>query len=221
MFPWAAIRAIVLAAGASTRMGAPKALLPDRAGRLFITRVLHTLHAAGITDVTVVTGALHDSIVRAVAADAPPGAVTRFARNPDPSRGQLSSLLAGLDAAAAPGVDAVLVTPVDVPLVAPRTVRAVVDAFVQRGAPIVRPATGSRHGHPVLFARRLFDELRHADPSRGAKAVVHAHASEAIDLQVDDEGALVDVDTPEEYEKTFGARQSAPGTRASGVGRRP
>ena len=195
------IRAIVLAAGESTRMGAPKALLPDGAGRLFITRVLHTYHAAGIADVTIVTGALHGGIVRAVAADAPRGALIRFARNADPSRGQLSSLVTGLDAAAAPGAEAALVIPVDVPFVAPRTVAAVVEAFVRTGAPIVRPARGERHGHPVLFARRLFGELRRADPSRGAKSVVHAHAGETIDLHVEDEGAFVDVDTRDEYER--------------------
>lgn len=195
-------------------MGAPKALLPDETGRLFIARVLDTFHAAGISDVTIVTGRLHGPIVQAVAADAPRGTVIRFARNPDPSRGQLSSLVTGLATAAGPGVEAALVTPVDVPFVAAQTVAALAGTFVRTGAPIVRPARGERHGHPVLFARRVFDELRGADPSRGAKSVVHAHASETIDLQVEDEGAFVDVDTPDEYERVL----SALGTRHSAFG---
>jgi molybdenum cofactor cytidylyltransferase len=182
-------------------MGAPKALLPDGEGRVFVTRLLHTFFAAGISDVTVVTGAIHDRIVRAVAADAVGGAMVRFARNPDPGRGQLSSLLTGLDAADAPGVRGVLLTLVDIPFVAPGTVGAVVDAFTQTGAPIVRPTRGDDHGHPVLFARSLFHELRTADPGQGAKAVVRAHVAEILNLEVDDDGALLDLDTRDEYER--------------------
>lgn len=195
------VRGIILAAGDSTRMGTPKALLPDGDGRVFITRLLHTFAIAAISDVTVVTGAIHDRIVRAVAADAAGGATVRFACNPDPGRGQLSSLLTGLDAADAPGVQAVLLTLVDIPFVAPATIRAVVDAFARTGAPIVRPARGDDHGHPVLFARTIFDELRMADPAHGAKMVVRAHATEILNVEIDDDGALIDLDTRDEYER--------------------
>ena len=184
-------------------MGAPKALLPDGAGRSFVSRVLHAFHDAGVNDVTVVTGGLHGPIVGAVARDVPRGLLTRFVRNPDPARGQLSSLLAGLSAAEAPGVRGVLVTLVDVPFVAPATIRAVVAAFERTGAKIVRPSSGERHGHPVLFARALFDELRQADPAIGAKGVVRAHAAEIAHVEVLDEGALLDVDTREEYERAI------------------
>jgi len=191
----------VLAAGESTRMGSPKALLPDEAGRPFVTRVLHTFCAAGVADVTIVTGSLHERIVAAVAADAPKHALIRFERNPDPGRGQLSSLLAGLEAADSPGVAAVLVTLVDVPFVTPATVRTVIEVFERTLAPVVRPVRGNRHGHPVLFAKRLFVELRDADPALGAKAVLRRHASSILNVEVDDEGALFDVDTPDEYER--------------------
>jgi molybdenum cofactor cytidylyltransferase len=202
------IRAILLAAGESTRMGAPKALLPDGEGRVFVTRVLHTLHAAGVLDVTIVTGSLHARIVGTVAADAPRQSVIRFARNPNHERGQLSSLLVGLAAADTPGVDAALVTLVDVPFVKPATVKAVIDAFWRTRAPIVRAAKGTRHGHPVLFARMLFEELRHANPTQGAKAVVRAHASAILHVEVDDDGALLDVDTPAEYEQWRASRRN-------------
>jgi molybdenum cofactor cytidylyltransferase len=197
----ATVRGIVLAAGESIRMGTPKALLPDGEGRLFVTRVLHTFHLAGVQDLTVVTGSRHREIVRAVAADAPRGTVIRFARNPDPARGQLSSLLLGLSEAAGAGVDAVLVTLVDVPFVNVATVEAVIDAFGRTRAPIVRPARGERHGHPVLFARGLFGGLRAADPRGGAKTVVRAHAGEIVNVEVEDEGALIDLDTRDEYER--------------------
>jgi molybdenum cofactor cytidylyltransferase len=100
-----------------------------------------------------------------------------------------------------PDLEAVLVIPVDTPLVEESTVRAVVDAWRQTGAPIVRPASGDRHGHPVLFARAVFEELRRAPLEKGAKAVVRAHESEIFNVQVAEAGCLTDVDTPEDYER--------------------
>jgi molybdenum cofactor cytidylyltransferase len=194
---------IVLAAGESTRMGAPKALLPDGAGRVFITRLLHTFSQAGFSGIAVVTGALHERIVAAVAADAPPRMSIAFARNPHPERGQLSSLLVGLNVVARPGVRAVLVTLVDVPFVEAATIQAVVDAYEQSRARIVRPARGGRHGHPVLFDAPLFAELRRADHSHGAKSVVHAHSAEVVNVQTTDGGAFLDIDTPAEYDKVL------------------
>ena len=188
---------LVLAAGESTRMGSPKALLLDPDGRPFVARVARTLHAAGLTDIVIVTGAAHAGIVSAVARDLCAG--VRFARNPDPSRGQLSSLLTGMDAAAGSGTEGLLVTLVDVPFVGESTVRAVTDAWQASRAPIVRPAIGDRHGHPVIFDRAVFDELRDAPLAGGAKTVVRAHAAEILNVFVDDEGCLVDVDTPEDY----------------------
>ena len=194
------LAAVILAAGASTRMGSPKALLPDPEGRTFVARVARTFADAGIDRIIVVTGQQHDAIDAALTADAPP-VMPRCVRNPDPSRGQLSSLWVGLDAAAEQDAEAVLVTLVDVPMVRASTVRAVVDGWRRTGAPIVRPAIGDRHGHPVLFDRAVFDDLRRAPLDQGAKVVVNAHADRIVNITVDDEGSLVDVDTPADYSR--------------------
>jgi molybdenum cofactor cytidylyltransferase len=69
-------------------------------------------------------------------------------------------------------------------------------------APIVRAVHGGRHGHPVIFKRRVFDALRAADPSVGAKEVVRSAGIE--DVEVDDPGVLTDVDTPGDYVRVFG-----------------
>jgi molybdenum cofactor cytidylyltransferase len=191
--------AIILAAGDSTRMGKPKALLPDPDGRPFVARLVRTFAAAGVDEVVVVTGRQHDAIVAAVTADAPPVRLV-FLRNPDPSRGQLSSLWIGLDAAAGPHLESILVTPVDIPMVRASTARHVIDEWRRSRAPIVRPAVGSRHGHPVLFDRAVFDELRRAPLTEGARVVVRAHARDVVNVPVDDEGCLVDVDTPDDYD---------------------
>ena len=186
---------VILAAGDSTRMGSPKALLLTPDGRTFVTAVVETFAAAGIADIVVVTGRDHDRIVEALATARLP-VPARISRNVNPSRGQLSSLLTGMDASVTSDTQAVVVTLVDVPLLAAETVRLVVSEWQRTRAPIVRPAIGDRHGHPVVFDRRVFSELRSAPPDLGAKSVVRAHADELVNVPVTDEGCLVDVDTP-------------------------
>jgi molybdenum cofactor cytidylyltransferase len=115
-------------------------------------------------------------------------------------------LIAGLNAVDRPGIAAVLLTLVDVPLVSESTVRAVIDGYRRTRAPIVRPTSGARHGHPLLIDRSLFDALRAADPATGAKPIVRAHASAAGDIAVDDEGAFLDVDTEEDYQRVIASR---------------
>jgi molybdenum cofactor cytidylyltransferase len=189
---------VILAAGDSTRMGYPKALLLTRDGRSFVASIAAAFTAAGIPDIVVVTGRDHERISDALSKEQF-AAHVRVVRNPDPSRGQLSSLLIGLDAAVLPDTPAVVVTLVDVPLLGAETVRLVISEWKRTRAPIVRPAIGDRHGHPVVFDERVFEELRRAPAASGAKAVVRAHAGEVLNVPVTDEGCLVDVDTPADY----------------------
>lgn len=196
------IPAVVLAAGKSSRMGRTKALLPvDASGETFLNRIVRVLREAGVEAVVVVIGgdaaAVRASLPRANAA-------LSVVDNPHYEEGQLSSLLVGLAAVEQrfDNVDGVIVTLVDLPLISAPTVRAVLEAFrAHPGAPLVRPRRGSRHGHPVIFNKSVFAELRCADPSRGAKPVVHAHAAEEVNVDVEDEGAFIDIDTPEDYER--------------------
>src|SRR4051812_28614451 len=99
------IAAIVLAAGASRRMGTPKALL-DAGGQTFIRRVLHAIRDGGVADAVVVVRPGAGEVVAEVRASG----FARTIENPDPDRGQLSSLLVGLDAVDRPGVTGVLMT---------------------------------------------------------------------------------------------------------------
>ena len=183
-------------------MGRPKATLPLPGGGTFLSRIVETFHDAGVDDLVVVVGHDAEAIVDVLSADGA-CARARFVKNPNYERGQFSSLLKGLDVVDRPGVVAALVTLVDVPLVTAETIRAVVDRYSQTHAPIVRPTRGDEHGHPVLIDRSLFDEIRRADPSQGAKAVVRAHASTAGDIPIDDDGAFLDIDTTEEYERVM------------------
>ncbi len=206
------ITAVVLAGGRSTRMGRTKATLPLH-GETFLTHIIRTFREAGVNDVVVVLGHDADAIAQTVQSS---GLVARVVVNSNYDRGQLSSLLTGLDAADQPGVPAILMTLVDVPLVSPSTVRAVIDRYEKTRALIVRPVNGSRHGHPILIDRNLFAALRAAGDATGAKPIVRANASPAGDVIVDDEGAFCDIDTMEEYVRIIGddAVGRRPGTSA-------
>lgn len=195
--------AVILAAGDSSRMGSPKAALLTPDGDSFITRVVRTLRDAGVGDLAIVTGRHHDAVIDALTRDRVEP-LPRIVRNPDPSRGQLSSLLAGIDALVTPHTEAVMMTLVDVPLVRAATVIAVIDEWRRSRAPIVRPAIGDQHGHPVIFDRAVLDEIRRAPLDAGAKSVVRAHEHEIVNVPVDDEGCLRDVDTPSDYEALRG-----------------
>jgi CTP:molybdopterin cytidylyltransferase MocA len=182
-------------------MGRPKAFLTvDEAGVTFVERVARTLLAGGAADALVV-GRADDEVLRGVADQM--GAGVRFVPNPDADTGQLSSIVAGLAVADRPGTRGILVTPVDLPLIAPTTVTALLTAFSSSAAPIVRATHGGRHGHPVVFARAVFADLRHADPRVGAKAVLRAHQQDIRNVEVGDPGVLLDVDTPEDYARLF------------------
>jgi CTP:molybdopterin cytidylyltransferase MocA len=121
--------------------------------------------------------------------------------NPEPSRGQLSSLIAGLDAIDRPENGGAIVLLVDMPLVSASAIRRVIAAAQSSSAPIVRAVHAGRHGHPVVFKRETFEALRRADPAVGAKAVVHAMQVE--DVEIAERGVVEDVDTPEDYRRLF------------------
>ncbi|HZN55608.1 MAG TPA: nucleotidyltransferase family protein [Candidatus Polarisedimenticolaceae bacterium] len=182
------IGAIVLAAGASSRLGRPKASLPvPHTGRTFAETVLATLRAAEV------------GVVRVVVAPGAAGPNPEEVVNPDPGRGMLSSVQTGLRALP-PEVEAVLVWPVDHPFVTVGTVRSLVDRFRSGAPPVVVPSYRGRRGHPALFAARVIPELMTADPAEGARSVVLAHA-DRVELPVEDPGVIGDIDTPDDYRR--------------------
>lgn len=180
-------------------MGRPKALLPDAKGVPFVVRIAGTLAEAGLEDIVVVAADQEEVIREALSAYG--AQLVRVIRNPDPRRGQLSSLQAGMAEALDRDTEGVLVTLVDIPLVSAATVMKVRDAWRARRAPITRPSVGARHGHPVIFDRRVFEALQSASLDIGAKQVVRAHGPDVENVPVDDAGCLLDVDTPADYER--------------------
>ncbi len=175
-------------------MGRRKATLPLTAsGPTFLGAITATLSRASIDEIRIV-----------VAPDFEP-LTSNLTVNPEPSRGMLSSVQCGLRAMRG-DVEAVLVWPVDHPLVSETTIRQICDGYRATAAPVVVPTHSGRRGHPVLFASRVFPELFAADPSEGARAVVHAHA-DRIELPVSDAEIVEDIDTPVDYERIYGSRR--------------
>jgi molybdenum cofactor cytidylyltransferase len=200
------VTGVILAAGQSRRMGRPKALLSAGDGDTFLSVLIRTLTAGGTGDVLVVTRPADVALGREIARASGAGRV-RQVENPAAERGgQLSSIIAALGAVDA-RAEAILIVPVDMPLVRPSTVRRLIEACRNAQAPILRAVCGGRHGHPVIFTRDVFEDLRRAAPAVGARAVVRARG--AVDVEVDDPGVLEDVDTPEDYEHHFGRPPSA------------
>ena len=183
---------LLLAAGASTRMGRPKQLLPYR-GRTLLRHAAETAVASGCAPIVLVTGALHDELVAEVV-DLPIQAV----RNKHWETGMASSIHTGLAALALAQPHAVLIMLTDQPLVTPELLRQLVARQRQTQAPIVAAAYGDALGVPAVFARALLPELRKLQGAQGAVRLI-ASLGNAV-ARVDFPAGLVDVDTLAEYQ---------------------
>ncbi len=181
---------VVLAAGASSRLGGPKALaLVD--GETFVARAARVLREGGCAGVVVVVSAPHGDAVSGAVSD------VVIANNDAPARGMLSSLQIGLGKVRAAGGVAAVVSLLDHPHVASSTVAALVDAWRDSGASVARPVHDGRHGHPYLIDAGLFAALERAPHEEGARPTLKA-ARASVDVAVDDPAIHEDIDTPEE-----------------------
>jgi molybdenum cofactor cytidylyltransferase len=184
--------AIILAAGASQRMGTPKALL-DYHGETFVARLVRVL-SASCGSVIVVLGHHADAIRPNVPNRA------RVVVNPDPGRGQLSSLQTALvEMPATAGGFAFI--PVDCPAVAEATVAQLAQAFAARDPStlFVIPRKAGKRGHPVFATRAIAEELLALPPTAEAREIVHRYIPRTQYVDVEDDGIFTDIDTPEDY----------------------
>jgi molybdenum cofactor cytidylyltransferase len=183
------LEGVILAAGESRRMGYPKPLL-DIGGRTFIEHIAETMLAV-VPRLVIVIGA-HRKRVRAAI---PHDARIAIVENPNYAQGQLSSLQAGLDALQ-PDAAGALVHLGDHPLVRVETFQAIVDSYNRSGKPIVIARHDGHRGHPLIFDRAIFGELRSAPEEEGARYVVNADASRVAYVDRQDPGINLDLDTP-------------------------
>jgi molybdenum cofactor cytidylyltransferase len=180
-------------------MGRPKALLPIDGVR-FIERIVATLKSTRVDEIITVLGHNAEEMRQKVS-DLP----VKIVVNQDYKQGQLSSLIAAIRSIESGEnhhrVDAILVHLVDHPYINVDLVNLMIDRFYETKQLIVVPRYRGRRGHPVIFSRELFAELLAAPLDQGAKTVVHAHRDQTLEIDTDDAGVTVDIDTPEEYRK--------------------
>jgi CTP:molybdopterin cytidylyltransferase MocA len=178
-------------------MGRDKALLPWR-GRTFLTGSIDLLCQE--TDfVVVVAGG--NSIKLSPLINA---AGASMVVNPDPSRGQFSSLRIGLQEVLNRGRDAAVVALVDRPPVQSSTLAALRRAFddaLARDKWAVIPEHQGRHGHPIVVGREMMEAFLRAPAGSNAREVEHAHAQRIEYLTVADPFVTANVDTPEDYDR--------------------
>jgi molybdenum cofactor cytidylyltransferase len=186
-------------------MGRDKALLPwppaNAAGaqlrtpQTFLSAAIHSL--APFSDmVIVVAGANEPNLLPIVYTNA-----AFLVRNPDPDRGQFSSLQVGLQEVLNRGRDAAFVTLVDRPPASYSTIANLHQSFLSSSTNIwaVVPEYGGKHGHPVLFAREMIHAFLQAPASAIARDIEHRHRSHIEYVSVDDPFVTANIDTPEDY----------------------
>ncbi|WOQ69776.1 nucleotidyltransferase family protein [Microbacterium limosum] len=187
-----AIAGVVLAAGAGSRFGGPKALARDSDGEAWIALAVEVLREGGCAPVVVTLGASADHAQALVPANAEPVRVEAW------TRGLSASVAAGLDAAAAHEVDAVVVMPVDTPDAAASAVRRVIAAAGPRPRRALVQATYARRpGHPVLIgADHVRPLIAALEGDRGARDYLRANG--AVALECEDLWSGADIDTRSE-----------------------
>ena len=191
--------AVILAAGASSRMGRDKALLPWPASSQTATLLSAAIGALQPFAQTVFVVAGHNKAALAPIVNTQ-GAI--LVRNPTPERGQFSSLQTGLRAAVDHGCAAAMITPVDCPPLSTESLKKLSAAFEEAqalGTWAIAPANSDRRGHPLFVGRELIDAFLAAPVTSNAREVRHAHADRIEYVYVSDPLLAEDMNTPEEY----------------------
>jgi molybdenum cofactor cytidylyltransferase len=184
------VTAVVLAAGASTRMGRPKLLLP-LGGEPLVRRTVRQVIESGFDDVLVVVGFDAYSVLTALE-----GLRCRHAVNTKFQSGMGSSFQTAIEAL--DDCEAAMFALADQPFVTAREYASVLAAYRKGGAGIVSVRYGDVTAPPHLFDRRFFQEL--AELEHGARPVLQRHRDDTTVLQFPPE-MLLDVDTPEDYQR--------------------
>jgi len=200
---------VVLAAGDSSRMGRPKALLPWRRGT-FLSSTIQTLNF--YTDLVIVVAGVHANEIRPVV-DAN---AAYLVHNPHPELGQFRSLQLGLQEVLDRGRDAAIISLVDRPPAKPETIAHLQREFLvhaERDFWAVVPEFNGTHGHPIVIGRELIGKILDAPPSSTARDVLHANQQRIAYIPVADPFVTLNIDTPEDYQRLIANSPEIPVSR--------
>ena len=197
------VSAVILAAGRSARMGQAKQLLRV-GGRMVLERTLENVRRSGVEEVVLVLGFSAEIIQQKL-----PTALLEDLKvvvNRGYEQGMAGSLREGL-AAVSPMMDAALIVLADQPFVRPETIDRVIDKYRQTKAKIVIPFYMGQRGNPVLLDRSVFSEVMALEGDTGSRAIFGNHADGIVEVDVNDEGIVLDIDDRADYERLCGLEE--------------
>jgi molybdenum cofactor cytidylyltransferase len=196
------LAAAILSAGASSRMGRPKALLPYR-GRTFLEHLIEVMRHPRVGLTRIVLGAGAETIRQHLSSSGTPVESGAIVVNADWPQGQLSSIQCAIRSLPAGATEGLMLCPVDHALVSPAVIQRLIVEFDSKRAAIVLPTFEKRRGHPAIFRASLYEELLTASPDVGARQVVWAHAEEVHEVPVEEEGVVLNLNDPEALERAM------------------
>ena len=189
------VSAVVLAAGASRRMGRVNKLLAEIDGVPMIYRAVETALRSNAAEVVVVSGHQADPLRRALS-----GLEPRFIHNSSYRQGLATSLMSGIGAVS-PSIAGAVVLLGDMPRLSADTVNALIARFfADHGKNICRPVFGGRPGNPVLWPRAWFSEILDIRGDIGARRLLERDDAQASSVEVDDPGIHFDIDEPQDLD---------------------
>jgi molybdenum cofactor cytidylyltransferase len=190
--PGPRIAALLLAAGRSSRMGGPNKLIEPIDGTPMIARTAQRLLSSRARPIVAVLGNDAERV------DAALGRLpVERARNSSFAEGLSTSLKCGL-AALPHDIDGVVVCLGDMPLITGRDIDRLITAFNPlEGRAIIVPMRRGKRGNPVLWAKRFLPEMAELAGDVGAKHLIGEHAEQVFEVEMESDGVLVDIDTPD------------------------
>ncbi|QTA79949.1 NTP transferase domain-containing protein, HD domain-containing [Desulfonema limicola] len=193
--------AVILAAGFSSRMGCFKPLL-SLGSKTVIQRVISIFKENGVKDIFVVTGHRSDEVALLAKF-----AGAQVVDNQDFQTGMFSSVKAGVKEIR-PGTAAFFVMPSDIPLVRRFTISRLMSEFEKNPGKIIHPRFSGKRGHPPLIPISLFPDIINGSGHGGLKAILDAHKSLEVCVDVPDQNILFDIDYPHDYQELLNRWQS-------------
>jgi molybdenum cofactor cytidylyltransferase len=186
--------AIILAAGSSRRMGTQKMIMPYGKSTILETVIDNVLNSK-VDNIVVVLGADQDKIRHTI--ELKP---VEISYNRDHEKGMLSSVICGIRSLPA-DAETALIFLGDQPGIPPEIINSVIDAYNEELKGIVIPVHNYRRGHPLLVDLKYRKQLESLDLEEGLRKLRHHFPEDVLELEVDEAGILVDIDTREDYEK--------------------
>lgn len=188
------IAGLIVAGGYSSRMGAFKPLLP-LGDKTVLEMAVDSLQQGGIQDVRVVVGYQAEKLIPILKT-----MPVTIIKNENYDKGMFSSIAAGV-ASLAKACEAFFLLPGDIPLIRQYSIRELLHVYRKTRSPVVYPVYKGVRGHPPLIAAECFAHILNGMGEGGLRDILYGFESRSIEVELADQGILVDIDTPEDYQR--------------------